>query len=411
LDSVIEIRLIFRFLCIDGASGAVEGLQVVALLSEFFKSLQLQLSKLNYLMFTEICKTVEVILSFAIERFGQLDSFTVFILHFADVLLICPFQLRPIPLTFASEPVDRKLKKLECYILPDPLGWLDFVLSGTPCFASLWVISNVVGLLSGVENSCHEIEMRFLPIVKFSMQMVSSFSFHSLNTVSSLWVETVTFLAESQTQHWIEFAFIALKCIDDALVLSREKDFVECNCYFFQFLERLLVCPFFHITLCQFDDFIGHQLFPASPPSAFCFLKCLQAVFAKTGYGTIAQTMFACPSWLTIIGIAKFCVGCFSDAHLATLAHACIDCLIENPFCCAILAPFEPELGAWSRRLREVPVGARSVLELQLAVNRLVPSRVAKLELALLVLHSDRLQRASEEEILAFLNGAIRNSD
>jgi hypothetical protein len=325
--------------------------------------------------------------------------------------MVSPFQLRPRPVTFASATVDRQLQQLETYVLSDPLGWVDFVLLEPPCFASLWVFSVVIRLLSGMDDRCAEIETRLLGIVKLSMELLATFSFHALNIVSSLWIEIATLLAQSPTQHWIQFAFVGLKQIDEALVLSREKDYLEANSYFFQFLERLLACPFFHMTFCQFDDFIGHHLFPASSPAVYCFLKCLQAMLTKTGYGMAAQTMFACPSWLNVIGIAKFCVGCFDDAHLTAIAHACIDSLGENPFCRAILRSFQPELAAWSRSFRGIAADAKSVLELQLAVNRIVPSRVAKLELALLVLRDEQLKRASAEEIIAFLNETTRRTD
>jgi hypothetical protein len=81
--------------------------------------------------------------------------------------------------------------------------------------------------------------------------------------------------------------------------------------------------------------------------------------------------------------------------------------LTGNPFCRPILAPFESELAPLTHALRGVARSQRSVLEMQFALNCIVPGRVAKLVVGCAVLRDCEVNRAAEEAILNFVRTAI----
>jgi hypothetical protein len=253
-----------------------------------------------------------------------------------------------------------------------------------------------------VSRDCfEEVEKHALDIFNISVKILDLMSFPALANISELWISLASYLAMQSHAPWIRFVYVCLTFTDTCLSICAVKN-IAGSCYYLRLLEKLLRSPLFHMAACVFDEFLCHQVRKSNPATDECLLGCLNQLLARNGNGYDANAMFGCPSWTNIIGITRFCVACVHDPNLAMAAVSCVEKILGNKYCGSLAMQLIKNVPEFTRIPTAKQGDGTSVLELQLAINRIVPNRVYKLAIGLDVWKDQALRNARAEQILEF---------
>lgn len=425
---VLEISHFFHFIESNSIETEIDPLGIVAITSKITNIFPILLGKLEYDKFIFLSYALCSLSKILMNLFGRSNYVKFPILYYLDVLLVSPFSTMPEHLTYPVEIVEKHIKSIDSIILDEFEDWFEFVFDQQqqqpqkqqhqqlPMFANLHILSLIIHEKNDLTSTFNMIKEKEQIIIRQSAILLQTLSFKALNEVSERWIEIVSFFTLFDLDEAARFTYITLRLLFNCLSSFHESMNEEGSCYILQLLERLIVCPLYHFTICAYESMISTILNCAFseekeskenheedeeekekrkvdkdenivnnlPSEIFQSIHFISKIFEKNGTNYEVSAMFGLPNYPTILKIARICVNCLNKneyVETSNIAAALLSRILENKYCRSIIQNI----------IKDAPEGyyfdvveestSLTVLELQSRIDEIVPNRIKKIEL------------------------------
>ncbi|OHT08443.1 hypothetical protein TRFO_23045 [Tritrichomonas foetus] len=444
-QSILEIAQILHFIETSVISSEIDPLAILALTVKLLSLFPLFLDNNENQKFWFVSSALCSLMKIGSNLFGQSKHMKIPICHFLDNLLISRFSMIPEIVTFPVEIIENHIKSIDELILSNFEEWFDFILSQPPMFVNIHIISLILKEKSDLVVTYNFLKENIYEIIKQSTLLLQTKSFKALNEISELWIEVVSFFNLFEIEDSIKFSYQTLRIVFDCIMKFRETDEEGC-CYFLQLLERIIICPIYHFTLCSFDTLIfnlipdyqqpnvcsnftihprqNYQEFQRlkkselmsmlhlKPYVTFQTLRFLNKMLEKNGSNYEINAIFGLPSYLTIFKLARACATYLSKNEYDEItmeAANIISKLCENKYTQGIIHCIIKSIPE-GYNFAPIPENVQpTVLELQSVINEIVPNRIQKIELGFKMWKKEFEKGTPIENLIRFAENEIQN--
>ena len=395
-DSILELSQILNYSLNQDLYLNIPPINLIALLSKCLKRFPLFLTNHDVHSFLYMSSVICSLSQMLFSLFGKSENIKTPLMYYLDILLISPYNIVSKPLSFPAEEIQKHISIIDNLILNDSNSWLNFTLyslpmldlNKLPMFANLHTLSLIIKNNSDSYDMFNSIKKNINGIIRSSVSIMGSLSFKSLNDISTLWIEIISFLSEFNMIEAIRFAYQTMRTLLN-LLCNLEKSEEESSCFILQLFRQLILSPIYHFLLCSYDSILAYMIdrldFRVAPGTSYQLLLFFNQLLEKNGTNYEVNAMFGMPSYPILVKLLTSCVKIITDSIYKEANYASmniISLLQENKYSHDICSSFAKKLPDSFQKINDHKLlSSPTVLELQSEINKIVPNRVKKVEI------------------------------